>query len=258
MPSHTRPASGFTLLELIVVIAIFGVMATMAYGGLASVLHTRARVEQSLARLAEYQKAYMHLRGDFQEVRNRPARDPYGDLQPAFSGDVKGRVTFSRGGWRNPLLQPRPNIERVFYYLDADKKALMRGSYRVLDQAQDSKVVEVPLLNNIQDIAWRYMDSAHSWQTIWPPLSSGATASTAAQQAPPIAVELVLHTDDIGELRFLFRDGVEPTAASILSAGTGGAGPNKGITNTSNQSDSSTSNDAQSTDTPSDTGGQSQ
>lgn len=250
MQPRARPAAGFTLLELIVVIAIFGVMATMAYGGLASVLHTRARVEESLGRLAEYQKAYMRLRGDFQQVRNRPARDPYGDLQPAFGGDVKGRVTFSRGGWRNPLLQPRPNIERVFYYLDADKKSLIRGSYRVLDQAQDSKVVEVPLLSNVQDVTWRYMDSAHTWQSIWPPLSSGATAATAAQQAPPIAIELVVHTKDMGELRFLFRDGVEPLNATTSGSSSSGTAGGKGITNTSNQSDSSNSTDTPPTEDP--------
>lgn len=217
---------GFTLLELIVVIAIFGVMSAMAYGGLSSVLKTRVHVEQSLERTGEYQKAFMRLRNDFQNAHSRPVRDPYGTVQPAFIGDSYARVTLSRGGWRNPLSQPRASIERVSYYLDKDKKGLIRSSYRVLDQAQDSKPVEVTLLENVTDLSWRYLDSANAWQTTWPPASATSTTSTSTQQpAPPQAVEMTLHTDDMGELRFLFRLAPDPLPQGfqpgLVTAGTG-------------------------------------
>lgn len=220
-------AHGFTLLELIVVIAIFGVMAAMAYGGLNSVLQTRVRVEQSLARTAEYQRAWMRLRNDFQQVRNRPVRDSYGDLQPAFRGSIDGRLDFTRGGWPNPLLQPRPGLERVFYAYNDKDKTLVRSSFRVLDQAQDSKPVETPLLDHVVDIRWRYYSSSREWQTNWPPASTGttvgATSASAAAQAPPLAVELTLHTEDLGELRFLFRLGLDPLPKGLT---TGYVDPN--------------------------------
>lgn len=206
-------ARGFTLLELIVVIAIFGVMSAMAYGGLSSVLKTRVHVEKSLERTAEYQKAFMRLRNDFQNAHNRPVRDPYGTTQPAFIGDTNSHVTVTRGGWRNPLSQPRASLERVTYYLDPDKKALIRSSYRVLDQAQDSKPVEVELLESVTELSWRYLDSKREWQTTWPPasLSSSTSSSGSSTQppAPPMAVEITLHTDDMGEIVFLFRLGLD-------------------------------------------------
>ncbi len=203
---------GFTLLELIVVIAIFGVMSAMAYGGLSSVLKTRVHVEQSLERTAEYQKAYMRLRNDFQNTHNRPVRDPYGTTQPAFIGDTYAHVTLTHGGWRNPLSQARASLERVSYYLDADKRALIRSSYRVLDQAQDSKPVEVALLDHVSELSWRYLDNTRQWQTTWPPASlNGSTSgSSTTPPAPPMAVEITLHTDDMGEIRFLFRLGLDP------------------------------------------------
>lgn len=223
-----KPArsSGFTLLELIIVIGIFGVMATMAYGGLNSVLQTRVRVEQSLARTAQYQKAWMRLRNDFQQVRNRPARDAYGDAQPAFSGNRDGRVDFTRGGWRNPTTLPRPGLERVFYAYNDKDKTLVRSSYRVLDQAQDSKPVQIALLDRVTDISWRYLDTARAWQTTWPPTSvnSPSTTSTSSTGSelplPPLAVELTLHTEDLGELRFLFRLGLDPLPKGFVTGYT--------------------------------------
>ena len=222
---------GFTLLELIVVIAIFGVMSAMAYGGLSSVLKTRVHVEQSLERTAEYQKAFMRLRNDFQNARYRPVRDPYGVAQPAFIGDNDSHVTLTHGGWRNPLSQPRASLERINYYLDKDKKALIRGSYRVLDQSQDSKPVEVTLLDRVTDLSWRYLDNKREWQTLWPPTSvtGGSTGSSSGTSlpAPPMAVEMTLTTEDLGEIRFLFRLGMDPwpqgfQPGAANSTGTGG------------------------------------
>src|SRR3546814_4454400 len=56
-----RADSGFTLLEILIVVAIFGIFALLAYGGLNSVLHTRSRVEIAQNRVAELQKAYIRI-----------------------------------------------------------------------------------------------------------------------------------------------------------------------------------------------------
>ncbi|TXH03533.1 MAG: type II secretion system protein GspJ [Nevskiaceae bacterium] len=238
-------ARGFTLLELIVVIAIFGIMAAMAYGGLNSVLQTRARVEQSLSRTAQYQKAWMRLRNDFQEVRNRPVRDAYGDLQPAFSGNRDGRVDFTHAGWRNPLLQPRAGLERVFYHYNDKDKTLVRSSYRVLDQAQDSKPVDNPILDRVTDISWRYLDTSREWQTTWPPsttATSTPSAATVAAQAPPLAVELTLHTEDLGALRFLFRLGLDPLPKDLKTGYVDLATQATGATTTTTNTNTTTTN----------------
>jgi general secretion pathway protein J len=229
-----KSARGFTLLEIIVVIAIFGVMAVMAYGGLASVLHSRQRVAAALDRTAELQRAYMRLREDFQQVSNRPVRDNYGDAKPAFYGNRDNQLLFTHGGWRNPLLLPRASLERVIYRLDEKTGTLIRGSYRVLDLAQDSKPVEVPLLSEVDDLHWRYLDPAtQEWRTTWPPDTLSDDPATLAAIAPPLAVELTLETKDLGELKFLFKLGLDPLPNGFVrgeipsggSAATTGATP---------------------------------
>jgi len=209
-------ARGFTLLELLVVIAIFAVFSLMAYGGLDSVLKTRAQVEEALERTSTAQKAYLRLRDDFQQLRNRPARDGYGDLQPPLRTDNQGRIELTRGGWRNPLLLPRPGLERVSYRLDGKK--LKRESWRVLDQAQDSKPVELVLLDDVQEVRWRLLDKDRAWQERWPPESAERNSNTPAPL--PLAVELQIDSKHWGRLTFLFRLGIEQPTLAEFASGT--------------------------------------
>lgn len=216
-----RAQSGFTLIELLVVVLIFSIFALMAYGGLDVVLKSRVQVESALARTAALQKAYARLRDDFQQVRNRPARDAFGDPQPPLRlerATASERVEFTRSGWRNPLYLPRASLERVSYRIDDGK--LLRESFRVLDQAQDSKPVSAVVLEDVTEARWRFLDGDRAWQTAWPPESVGAAAEGVS--ALPLAVELVLETKDIGTLTFLYRLGIEP--AQIPASGAPQAG----------------------------------
>lgn len=211
-------ARGFTLLEIIIVVLVFSVMAAMAYGGLNSVLRTRVAIEESLTRTAAMQRAYFRLRNDFQNLRNRPIRDGFGDVQPALATDRDGVVTLTRGGWRNPLLLPRGSFERVSYRLD-DRK-LIRSSWRVLDQAQDSKPVELTVLDQVLESRWRFLGADNDWSESWP---SGALGTEERSEArPPRAVELTLITADWGELKIIFEAGAASAGTDFASEAAGG------------------------------------
>lgn len=194
---------GFTLLELMVVIGIFALLAVMAYGGLDSVLSTRKAVEASMSRTAEWQKAYQRLRNDLQQLRDRPARDSFGDIQ-GFRYEREGRLQFTRSGWRNPLGLPRPSLERVHYRVEAGQ--LLRESWRVLDLAQDSAPSRSVLLDGVEELRWRFMDSSREWQETWPP---GSVSLDGPPQAPPLAIELRVRSKDWDEVTLLFRPGAE-------------------------------------------------
>ncbi|SEQ65831.1 general secretion pathway protein J [Solimonas aquatica] len=207
--TKTFAQSGFTLLEMLVVVAIFAIFAVLAYGGLNSVLKTRAAVERGQQELAQVQKAYLRLRDDLQQVQPRPVRDNYGDLQPAFYANREGDLELTRGGWRNPLLLPRSSLQRVSYHLAED--GLHRRSWRGLDRAQDDKPQDVLLLAGVSKVGWRFLDEQAQWQTQWPPLNAvqGTTPETQLP-APPVAAEITLRTRSFGELHFLFRLGLDP------------------------------------------------
>lgn len=192
-------ARGFTLLELIVVLLIFSVVSVMAYGGLNAVLKARTRVLESLDRTTALQKAYVRLRNDLQQLRGRSARDGYGEPQGALTVLPDGAVEFTRSGWRNPLGQPRSVLERVAYRLDDDSR-LLRVSWRVLDRAQDAAPSEVVVLEQVEEIRWRFLEG-NDWREAWPP--AGATGAAALDEVPR-AVEIVLTLKDLGEVRLVF------------------------------------------------------
>lgn len=227
---NARRQQGFTLIEIILVVLIFGIMSAMAYGGLNSVLKTRTAIEASIERTADLQRAYMRMRNDFQNLALRPVRDNFGDTQPALIGSRDNMVEFTRGGWRNPLYLPRSSFERVIYRLAPDKK-LERASYRVLDRAQDTQPVRLVLLDKVEDFKLRYMDSEREWGTEWS-ANSNRDASQSAQSSaskPPLAIELTLVTKDMGELRFVFKPGSEPAPAGAnLPPQSGGKVPGGG------------------------------
>lgn len=200
-----RRQRGFTLMELILVIGIFAVMSVLAYGGLNSVLTSRSQIEAALKRTADYQKSWQRLRSDFQQVQTRGARDEFGVAQAALLADRFGNVEFTRGGWRNPLGSARSTLERVRYRLE-DKK-LLRESWRALDRAQDSLPVQAVVFDRVTEVEWRFLNTGREWLDQWP--SSNSTRASDAP--PPVAVELVVTTEDWGTLRFLFRTGAEPS-----------------------------------------------
>lgn len=221
-----RAARGFTLLELIVVIGIFAVFAAMAYGGLDSVLRARARIEDSLARTEAFDRAYLRLRGDFQNAASRSIRNGDGDVQPAFQYDsYTRRVEFTRGGWQNLLGLPRATLERVSYLLDDtqpdtrrsggrfEDKRLIRRSWYVLDRASQTKPVDLVLLEHVESLDWRFMDENRNWQDSWNSGSTGfGNSDVNATKASPLAVEIKLKTKDWGELKYLFALGAEGAA----------------------------------------------
>ena len=79
MRRHTpAQTQGFTLLELLVALAVFAVLSTMAYGGLRSVLQTQRQTEEAAIKLHKIQQAIFYLEKDLLQVVARPIRDEFG------------------------------------------------------------------------------------------------------------------------------------------------------------------------------------
>ena len=191
---------GFTLLEMLVAIAIFALVAIMAHGGLRSVLQQRSHVEQQSEALQQLQMAMLLIGRDLAQASLRGIRDEYGDHQPALRGDSLGerRLEFTRDGWRNPAAQARSELQRVAYGLQDQQ--LLRWSWQVLDRAQDSQAYQASLLSGVEELQLRYLDKQREWREHWPP----ADSDDQHQPILPLAVEMQLRLQGQGEIRRVF------------------------------------------------------
>jgi len=191
---------GFTLLELLVALAIFGLVAVMAYGGLGTVLEQRAHTDASAQRLAALQKTYVVMQRDIEQAVARAIRDEYGDQQAPLAAAPVFQLT--RGGWSNPAGRPRSSLQRVGY--DLEEQQLVRYAWPVLDRSQDSQPLQQSLADNIVSMQVRYLDAASNWQDSWPPLESGVEEAV-VEPGLPAAVEVSLEHEYFGNLTWLFQ-----------------------------------------------------
>jgi len=191
---------GFTLLELLVALAIFSLIAVMAYGGLETVLKQQAGTEENAKSLAALQKTYLVMQRDIEQAVPRAIRDEFGDEQAPLIGTTLFQLT--RGGWNNPANQPRSTLQRVGYSLE--DRQLIRYAWRVLDRAQDSAPTRQPLAADIESMQVRYLDEAGNWQEQWPPLQAGSNPLANPTDFPR-AVEMTLEHARFGTLTWLFQ-----------------------------------------------------
>jgi general secretion pathway protein J len=192
---------GFTLLELLISLTIFALIAAMAYSGLNQVLTARDRSDEQASKLADVQRTFNYLERDIEQTVDRKIRDGYGDSQPALVGNITGDylLELTHSGWRNPANNPRSNLQRVAYTVRDEK--LIRAIWYMLDRAQDSKPYESELMSGVKAFEVRYMNKGHEWVTGWPDALLGEKPDL----SPPLAVEVNIDTKAFGKITRLFR-----------------------------------------------------
>ena len=196
------PARGFTLLELLVALAVFAIMSIAAYSGLSNVLFTRAAVEMENRRLAMTQLAFHRLGQDLEQVIPRSVRDEYGEPEPALRGNIQDSeaLLFTRAGWDNPLGQPRANLQRVAYRLREGR--LWRLHWDALDRGGLAEPREIMLLDRVRALRLRFLDQDDAWRNDWPPPADGLSDPGRKPKPDPLprAVEISLTLEDWGEI----------------------------------------------------------
>jgi general secretion pathway protein J len=194
-----KGGAGFTLLELLVALAIFSLLSVMSYSGLRSVMEQRALTGQEAERLGRLQKIYLLMQRDIEQVVARPVRDEYGTELPPLAGAEVLQLT--RGGWRNPLGHARSTLQRVGYAYEDEQ--LVRYTWLVLDRAQDSQPLKQPLTDEITGMSVRYLHN-NEWKTSWSGTADAALPGVAATELPQ-AIEITLEHKQYGEVVWMFR-----------------------------------------------------
>ncbi|MCP4049029.1 MAG: type II secretion system minor pseudopilin GspJ, partial [Gammaproteobacteria bacterium] len=144
---------GFTLLEVLVAIGIFSVVAMVSYSTLDSYLDQRERLTVHYAKFERLQRLFLLLERDIQFVAGRKVRDG-GDIKPAIEsaqGDVLIAMTVAQ-----PDVQSAAEIslKRVEWQLNGNE--LLRSQWDVLDHDGKTRPAQLLVSDEIQDLELSY------------------------------------------------------------------------------------------------------
>ncbi|OQM39571.1 type II secretion system minor pseudopilin GspJ [Citrobacter braakii] len=180
---------GFTLLEMLLALAVFAALSISAFQVLQGVIRADELSRNKVQRLAELQKGFSQMERDFTQMIPRFNRESESLLLAAphlLKSDDWG-ISFTRNSWLNPGgMLPRPELQRVGYRLQQQK--LERLSYFHVDHpagvSPDVKVV----LDGVNTFRLRFFVNG-AWQDHWDNTS-----------ILPQAVEVTLAVDEFVEL----------------------------------------------------------
>lgn len=189
---RARPLApaGFTLVEVLVAVLVFGLLASMVYASLDRLSFAALGLRQRSAEFAELQRAVATLDSDLRQLTARLGRDAQGRLLPALAGTSE-RLLARRAGRANPAGLARSQLQQFRW--TTEQAGLVRSSWSdaVADPANPPNGRTV--YSGLRAIEFRFMDALGRWQSEWP----GALPP----EALPAAIEFEIETERFGRIR---------------------------------------------------------
>lgn len=187
----TRSQAGFTLVEMLIALTIFGMLTAAGV----TLLNVAARTQQTSERLLDSVGQLRRLSAlataDFAQATPRLYRSLEGRPQRAFTGDSGASpvlVTFVRTGWD---AGDGAGVQRVAWRLRDGR--LERVAFRNIDGG--GPAISMPILEGVERVSLRYRHAEGGWLSTWQPTDPTRL---------PAAVEIVADTRAHAGVRFAF------------------------------------------------------
>ena len=189
--------SGFTLVEVLISLMIFAMLAAAGAAVLGVTIDNRFAVKAQSDRVGDLQRMRSLLRADLGQATARRARGPSGRPAPqAMTGPMTPSdpvLTLTRSGWSNPGEQARPSLQRVEYRLVDN-----RMERRVASQLDGARPGPPQVLyRGVRDVTVAFLRDGEA-----------APAFTSTLERPlPDAVRITMTLDGYGPVEQLFLVG---------------------------------------------------
>lgn len=192
-----QSSHGFTLLEILVAMAIFTLIGIASAGLLTSVLDNDKASSERFAQLEKLQRAMLTIERDVLQAMPRAVRIN-GNLNEIVMrggedelGGSADSLGFVHGGWHNPqFMLPRSTLQLVGYRLQDDKLQRLYGNYLDNTIGYEPKVKDI--LDGVSNFQVEFLlniEESLQWQESY----SGVVL--------PKAIAITLTTDVFGEIR---------------------------------------------------------
>ncbi len=188
---------GFTLLEVLIAIAIFSVISMASFSIFETVLNSDTRSKQRTDRINELQRGFLMIERDMLQIARRSVRfngeAPLAGFlhtdNESYSSSEQA-IAFVRHGWTNPgLLLPRSDMQSVAYQLN--DTVLERVHFNFVDAILGEEPKVRPLISKVEKLDFEFFDGK-KWQ------------KSLAENTLPMAIAIELDTTDYGIIRRQF------------------------------------------------------
>ena len=193
-----RRQHAFTLIEILVALFIFALVALISGQLLSRTLSAQDQLQDRGERLALVHRAMQIVQRDLLQLTNRPIRnsDDLERLGPLLI-NTDGFLEMTRMGWRNPLRHSRSEMQRISYRLEDEK--LIRGYWHTLDRGYDAEPAFQTMLEDVKRVEFYVLDIQGEEHKFWPPMRQNE------QVADPIAIILRIEIAPFGVIERIWQ-----------------------------------------------------
>ena len=173
-----RKQSGFTLIEIIIAIVIYSIIATICYRIVTSLILTKQITDEEQNKWSNLSLLMSHLSNDWNKSIPLSVRDQYGNLLPPLQGKDKllsfsdAQLEFTVNGYLPSTLFystviPPKRIGYRFY-----NGAVYLITWPMLNRVQQTRPEITMLMDGIKEFKIDYLYNDQSWKPVWPALAS--------------------------------------------------------------------------------------
>lgn len=171
-----NPEAGFTLVEMLVAMLIFAILAVAGVGLLRAAVDTQAAVDNRLGGINAQERVAALFTADLGQAIARPQFGPGERRQASFRG-TPSSFAMIRGGWANPDGLPRSSLQRVEW--TGSQSNVSRIAHFFLDGSDRGQ--PAILQRGVETFTLRYRHADGSWTESFSPTE---------REMLPAAVEL--------------------------------------------------------------------
>jgi general secretion pathway protein J len=197
--SLKKKEQGYTLIEILIALAVFAILATITASSMYYAFNTRARVTEQADRLNALQLALILIQRDTEQIVIRNVRGNDMQIFPAFEGKPQ-YLELTRAGFANPNSDEKRSILKRVAILCQNNK-LVRRTWASLDTADRKTYRDRILIANLGNCKFTYLNQNLQILNEW-----RANAVQQDQRAEPLpkAIQMNLTLNHWGNINYLF------------------------------------------------------
>lgn len=191
--------TGYTLLEVMIALAVFAILAAITGSAMYHAFDTRERVSVQANQLNMLQVALTLIQRDTEQAVERGIHGNEMRVFPPFVGQST-YVEFTRGGAVNPHADALQSTLKRVAYVCKDKR-LLRRTWESLDSTDRKNYQDKILLDNLDQCVFAYLAINHQ---ILPEWREYAVQQNQKKETLPSAIQFKITIHAWGKMSLLF------------------------------------------------------